>query len=187
MKKLIVVGITLVMALSLLVINAGAVLATNQGLTPGYWKNHTENWPDYAQRGEYPNYGDPYTLDEIFFACDISALPNVDIAALGEDTLLDALNYKGGKGDDGGARILLRAAAAAYLNIATRVPGNSNPGTPDVAYPMNIGDVVYATCQALNGDTIDVETPEIHIEGMTYRARMLALKDIFDKYNNYGL
>jgi hypothetical protein len=91
------------MALSLAV--AGPVAATNigeEGCTPGYWKNHTDNWEEYSP-GQ--------TLDELF---DFPA----SLSGLADDTLLEALNYGGGPGLTGGAEILMRAAVAAYLNAA---------------------------------------------------------------------
>lgn len=79
------------------------VAACTQGCTPGYWKNHPEAWVGHAQ-------GD--RVDGVFAApSDL----NGDGTA---DTLLDALNYKGGKGVEGATRILLRAAVASLLNSA---------------------------------------------------------------------
>ena len=75
------------------------------GCTPGYWKNHTDSWPA------------GFTTDtEIGDICGLGSVDLNDKA--GEDTLLEALNYKGGSGIDGARRILLRAAVAAALNAA---------------------------------------------------------------------
>ena len=77
---------------------AQAVGTGNEGCTPGYWKNHTDNWEEagpntlLTARGFDPD----YTSESV--------------------TFLQALNYTGGPGLAGAERILLRAAAAAWLN-----------------------------------------------------------------------
>lgn len=92
MKKLLVVAIVLMM----IGISIGPAAAWD-ACTPGYWKNHPEMWP--------------VELDSTF--------SNVGLAATGyEDVeLMVALNYGGGPGDEGAAKILLRTAAATYLNL----------------------------------------------------------------------
>jgi len=74
----------------------------NEGCTPGYWKNHTENWEEYTST-------DPLS-DSFTFPANLSAFA--------DDTMLTALEYPGGSGVAGGARILLRAATASFLNAA---------------------------------------------------------------------
>lgn len=122
------------------------------GCTPGYWKNHTSNW----------------------FETDTKAIPvtktlrgagYVTTDALKGDTLLEALSYKGGKGAEGAERILLRAAAAAYLNAAHEGLG----------YPLRRnaepGDFVAVVNEAIaSGD----------------RAAMLEVADWLDRMNNLG-
>ncbi len=71
-----------------------------EGCTPGFWKNHTGHWVGYAPGG---------TIGSVFSAA--SAFPT-----LADDSLLAGLQYHGGTGAIGGARILLRAAIAALLN-----------------------------------------------------------------------
>ena len=80
--------------------SAQAVGTGQEGCTPGYWKNHTDNWQEAAP-GDL--FGSAYT----------SARANV--AGL---TLLEALQGGGGPGADGAAKILARAATAAWLNAA---------------------------------------------------------------------
>lgn len=68
----------------------------NEGFTPGYWKNHTSNWPS------------PYTTGTKFntvFGVANSVSPDL--------TLLQALKTGGGK-----EKALLRHATAALLNAA---------------------------------------------------------------------
>ena len=99
MRKLGLLGIALVMALGLLVpmmAQATAVYAHepppgNEGLTPGFWKNHLDMWPVAP---------DAYYFDDVF-----GVGPHV--------TLLDALSLSGSIDD-----ALARHAVAAVLNAA---------------------------------------------------------------------
>ncbi len=111
------------------------------GCTPGYWKNHPDAW--------------------------IATLPTGDIGGIGdlngdgkEDTFMDALNYKGGSGDTGALRILLRAGIAQRLNIFAFGSG----------YPATTEDVEY------------FKYLKSHPDGN--RNEMLALAGIFDEWNN---
>ena len=96
-----------------------------RGCTPGYWKNHLADWP--------PTGYDP--------SQNVSSVFNVPacVDELAGDTLLTALNYGGGDGIVGAARILLRAGVAAVLNAAH----------PGVNYPHTVGEVVNVVNQAL--------------------------------------
>jgi cysteine-rich repeat protein len=73
-----------------------------EGCTPGYWKNHTEDWVGYAPTDTV---GSVFTVPGAF-------------SALADDSLLEALSYQGGPNGIGAARILLRAGVAALLNEA---------------------------------------------------------------------
>jgi len=117
-----------------------------EGCTPGYWKNHPEDWPAGYNESE-----------------NVSSVFNVASCAseLGGDTLLEALDYPGGNGKKGAARILLRAAVAAVLNAAH----------PDVNYPRTVGDVIDAVNQALASCNRDT---------------MLSLATQLDRDNNEG-
>ena len=88
----------------------------NEGCTPGYWKNHKNNW---------------YETDtqKIPTSTTLEAAGFDPSAAYEGDTLLQALNYMGGTGLLGAERILLRAAVAAWLNAAHE----------DVGYPYRRG------------------------------------------------
>lgn len=75
----------------------------DEGCTPGYWKNHTEDWL------ETPDGAVSYETTEIFG----------DIFGVDYDvTLLDALQGGGGNNLAGSKKILARAATAALLNAA---------------------------------------------------------------------
>lgn len=78
---------------------ASATNIGHEGCTPGYWKNHTDNWQE-----THP--GTPVTK-----------LYQVS-AALDGVTVEDALQLHGGPGYDGAERILVRAATSAWLNAA---------------------------------------------------------------------
>jgi len=72
-----------------------------EGLTPGFWKNHTKLWVGYS-----PN----QTLESVFNVPDSLGMDNV--------TLMQALNFGGGIGVSGAAQNLFRHAVAAILNAA---------------------------------------------------------------------
>ena len=87
-----------------------------EGLTIGYWKNHTDEWVCYTT---------DQTIEEIF-----------DLPPMYEHldaTLLDALSFKGGKDLDGAVRLLLKQAVAALLNIAH----------PEISYMIDMSTLLY--------------------------------------------
>lgn len=113
------------------------------GCTLGYWKQsqHFDSWPNTIAT--------THNLRTYFGANAYS------------DTLLNALNYKGGAGVDGGKRILLKQAAAALLNAAS----------PVVDYRLSQAEVIEYVTFALNSGDRDV---------------MVALAATLDGYNNQG-
>lgn len=80
----------------------------NQGCTPGYWKveQHFGSWQEYTPSQLIKaQFGDPNTFpSSVRFVKDL--------------TFLQALKGDGGPGLAGGARILMRASIAAFLNAA---------------------------------------------------------------------
>jgi hypothetical protein len=80
---------------------ATAVNIGHEGCTPGYWKNHTDNWEEAA----------PGDLFSATFSDGTSGV----LVGL---TLEQALAGGGGSGVSGAERILARAATAAFLNAA---------------------------------------------------------------------
>lgn len=82
------------------------------GRTPGYWKNHPEAWINGYTRSQ-----SVVSVFNIPSALLTSGILNLDKSG-GQDSLIDALGYKGGSTLSGGAQILLRAAVAALLNKA---------------------------------------------------------------------
>jgi hypothetical protein len=113
----------------------------NEGCTPGYWKNHLDSWP------LPPN--EPVSL----------AFPGASPYGLGNDTLLTALSYRGGRSIADKAAILLRAATAAKLNSFS------------VAYPYTFPQVWDIVNNALTSGNPD---------------QILAAKDLLDAANNLG-
>lgn len=102
MRKLLITAATVLAALTTLTVSpsAHATEIGYEGCTPGYWKNHTDNWQEMK-------------TDRLFGVVYTSATANV--AGL---SFLQALEAKGGSGVDGAAQILARASASAYLNAA---------------------------------------------------------------------
>jgi hypothetical protein len=127
--------------------------AKYQGCTPGYWKQsqHFDSWSTYA----------PTTLVRNVF--NISAYLSNGILDLNgdgqDDSLLDALNYQGGNGLTGGARILLRAAVAALLNASN----------PSMNFTLASSQVIAQVNAALASGN---------------RSTQLALANQLDRYNN---
>jgi hypothetical protein len=101
-RALIVAGALAAGAAGFAAAPADATNIGNEGCTPGYWKNHTDNWEEYAA-------SDP--LDWQFNFPD-------SLAGMRDDTWLEALGYGGGPGTSGAAQILMRAATASFLNAA---------------------------------------------------------------------
>lgn len=99
-----------------------------EGCTPGYWKNHTENWVGFA----------PSDLIGGVFAD-----ANDPVLGIGANTLLEGLSFHGGGGAAGGARILAREAIAALLNAAS----------PDVGFDLTLMEIIDAANTAFaSGD-----------------------------------
>ncbi len=117
------------------------------GCTPGFWKNHPVCWCDRFDP-------DDDLLGEVF---DVPS----QLDDYAEDTLMDGMNYGGGKGVEGAARNLFRSAVAAILN------GCSS----DVPYPMSADAVITAVNAALA--TLD-------------RGEILAVHTMLDVLNNLG-
>lgn len=80
---------------------ASAVNIGKEGCTPGYWKNHLDNWEEASPT---------QLFTDVFSAGTSGALAGV--------TLEEALAGGGGPGVTGAELILARAATAAFLNAA---------------------------------------------------------------------
>lgn len=87
----------------------------NNGLTPGYWKTHTEDWNDkFPGPGDYQYAGITITPDASFESL-FGIQSNFKNEGTGGDlSFSEALN-----GGGGGQDALARHAAAAFLNAST--------------------------------------------------------------------
>ncbi len=113
---------------------AGPAAATNIGddhaCTPGYWKTHPGDWPvagvtsptetdTVLPGGKLIYYFQLPVLDAPGTGTPVIPVALRDLNGDGmDDTMMQALNFGGGPGIRGAARILMRAATAAYLNAA---------------------------------------------------------------------
>jgi len=136
-----------------------------EGCTPGFWKTHPGWWPvDHGIEGLPP-------LAPNTPLCDV--FMNVSLYDLcfnqkgNPITLMDALKFKGGKGELGAARIFLRHSVAALLNLVHQ----------DVSY---------------RGERSGVHDPIEHLVNpvdmiLSYmdRQAMLRQADLYDSWNNW--
>jgi hypothetical protein len=138
MKRLLAVlsaAVVLTVGLTVAATSAGATNIGEEGCTPGYWKNHTENWDEYSPARKLKQ-------DFTFPA---------ELAAYGEMTYLQALQGGGGSGVAGATKILMRASVAAFLNAA-----HEGVGYPYRRFtePFNIQAQVNEALASLDRDTM---------------------------------
>lgn len=98
-KTFAVLGAAVALSLGAGLAPAAATNIGHEGCTPGYWKNHQNNWEEAT----------PSKLVSSVFTVS---------SALSSTTFAQALSLNGGKGVAGAERTLVRAAVAAYLNAA---------------------------------------------------------------------
>ncbi len=97
-----------------------------EGLTPGYWKNHLEDWVEYTP-------GDLVS----------SVFDTTGYEDLGSATLLEALSWPAGNEVEEKAQVLLHHATAAVLNAAH----------PNISYPLSEAWIIEQVNLALaSGD-----------------------------------
>jgi hypothetical protein len=146
------VVVALLTAVLVIAVAAGPAAATDGstdcgGCSPGYWKNHPEQWVNTG-------YSPSQTLNTLF------TFPS-SLASIGNNTLMEALNFSGGPTLEDAARLLLHQAVAALLNGAHE----------HVHYRWPAGFVIYNTNRALA--SLDIST-------------MFAIKDRWERENNSG-
>lgn len=127
-KRFLVLVLSVAVASGLSSVTATPVAAHEpgqQGCTPGYWKNQTDNWPG----GVFPS-------DAIG-----TYIPNASLYGLGGSSLLEVLGFRGGSDTDGAARILLRASVAGGLNAAHS----------GVNYPVEVDTILSTVNNLLAG------------------------------------
>ena len=119
MRKTIGALVGICTAAAMLASPAHATNIGDEGCTPGYWKNHTTNWPgaDPADDdfGNVSVTAAGATMGDLF---GHAKLTNTGLASFDGTTIQTALSLKGGPGVSGAAEILFRAASAAWLNAA---------------------------------------------------------------------
>ena len=138
---------------------AGAVNIGYEGCTPGYWKNHVENWQEV-------------TPDTTLGTLGVRVAGwsfGTDNAAYGSWTILQALSAKGGTGISGATEILIRAGSAAWLNAAHE----------GVGYPYRR----YST--GLDGRKPLIDLLNAALTSGS-RSKMLSLATTLDNANNLG-
>jgi hypothetical protein len=114
MKKLVAAGAAAVLGAGLFAaLPASAVQVGNDGCTPGYWKNHTDSWQEYAPSQVLGGDIRP-GASTAYFNLDA----NLAYQPYKTVTFRQALSLKGGPGLDGATQILMRATVAAFLNAA---------------------------------------------------------------------
>ena len=118
------VAVVAALSIAMLAALAGSAFAESQfggdqGCTPGYWKNHTSNWPGTVISDD--DYANASVISPGAELGKLFGYTNMENAGLGiykHTTMLDALSFKGGPGVTGAGQILFRAAVAAWLNAA---------------------------------------------------------------------
>jgi hypothetical protein len=104
-----------------------------QGCTPGYWKNNATSKSANAWPAPYtPN----TSIADVF---DIPGCLGGPTGTLGTSSLLKALGFTGNTSFTGSAKLLLRSAAAALLNSASRC----------VQFPLCANEVIADVDEAL--------------------------------------
>lgn len=125
------------------------------GRTPGYWKNHPEQWVSGYLPANYVQ--SVFTVPSAYLTGGILDLNMNGV----KDSLIDGLAYRGGSTLSGGAQILLRAAIAALLNEAYY--GADYPGTTSTSALITSVNNALATMD---------------------RAKLIKLANYFDYWNN---
>ncbi|MHC4289504.1 MAG: hypothetical protein ACYTCN_08530 [Planctomycetota bacterium] len=119
------------------------------GCTPGFWKNHPDCWCE-SYDPEDP-VADVFTALQDPNYIDLGGQGSKDKWDVDTDTLMDAINYGGGRGLEGAARNLLRHSVAAILN------GCSG----DVNYPISDALIIDLVNAALATEDVDM-IQELH-------------------------
>lgn len=140
----------------------------DEGCTPGFWKNHPCCWCETYRptNCEDPGESDFWLISDIFTTLTTSTDPNYVTlddptsprekrkSNFDEDTMMDALNYGGGRGLAGAVRNMLRHATAGLLNAC-----NDN-----VAYSLGNAEAVINRVNAAleSGDIVEIQ--DLHSE-----------------------
>ncbi len=148
------------------------------GCTPGFWKNHDQSfWPnDPIDPVTITKEGTGATKLNDAVAFSFPAVSNVTTALAGK-TFLEALMFGGGDSLVEKTQIMLRAAAAAYLNAA------KFGGPPPLGqFGISLADVILTVNDLLSQTAIPVGDPAEAQLKMDMTVQGL----IFDDANNSG-
>ncbi len=169
-------------------------VATYQGFTPGFWKNHTATNSNNGWRAVYIRRCIPPLTETSVGAADYWNSPltavfpgigTVVVAKPGDKktwvtianyngtgrpmTMLQSLGLQGGSGDAGANEILLRAATAAWLNACF------NETDPTLL----IGSTWPQSSATISANTVSALTTKT-------RADRIVLASLYDLWNNTG-
>lgn len=144
--------------------------ACTQGLTPGYWKNHTEAWKVY----KITDYYDEVITSNLpsgyaYIAAIEPKLPHI--------TLLDALSVNGGKNS-----LIADNSEAAFLRHSTAALLNANAGI-DYWPDLYVKTKVYWAYSGLVWDKYDSNTTV----NVGQKAAWEYWKNFFESYNQLGV
>lgn len=138
-----------------------------EGLSPGYWKNHPEDWDGVATS---------MSFEQFFFGSQQSSLTwkingNGKPSTQQDITLIQALNLGGG-----GEAALARQAVAAVLNARDE----------DVTYAFTEDQIKEWVTEALSGQPVDLDNDGT-IEFAAGKMAIAGVKDLLDYNNNLEL
>ncbi len=138
-----------------------------EGLSPGYWKNHPEDWDGVATS---------MSFEQFFFGSQQSSLTwkingNGKSSTQQDITLMQALNLGGG-----GEAALARQAVAAVLNARDE----------DVTYAFTEDQIKEWVTEALSGQPVDLDNDGT-IEFAAGKMAIAGVKDLLDYNNNLEL
>jgi len=106
--------------------------AGTQGCTVGFWKNHADSWPPTGY----------FTTQKVM---TVFSNAQTYYPLQGQATLLQALEFMGGQGNEGAAEIVVLNGVAALLNASH----------PSVAYPRTAASVITDVNAALASGSRD--------------------------------
>jgi hypothetical protein len=138
--------------------------------TPGFWKNHTADDPSGHNAWQYTAYLTTDLLGIVFPDACLDESPRGSAQAFEDFTLLEALSFKGGRGNEGAKGTLLRIGVASLLNASIN----------ELMYPLDgFGMYPYSSTEIIEMVTTATCSGD--------RQEMLNLAYDLDQINNDGL
>ena len=147
-----------------------------ESCTPGYWKNSPRCWcGEFAPAGEFPYDNTDFMLISSVFT-GLQAEPYASQkdkkSEFIKDSMMDALEYGGGRGIDGAVRNLLRHATAAVLNACH---------SEVQSYPLSVDQIKTAVNTALANGFDEVPIPDT--DPVEYEPNVSSLKQALAWFN----